>query len=266
MSGGLAPAAGLELIERIEAHCVRSWPPSAVEYADDGWVLRATPGLPGRGRSNHALAPVRSLSPEEIEGALERAMTFAGAHGIECGLQVGPLELHIPLLDTVAARGWEIQQSVLVMTAEPAAIAADADPAFELLFVDHVTSEWLATWQCCEPERANAAAHVDTVFGRMAGGALFARLDQRAVGIVVERDGIAGLYCLAVNPAHRRQGLGSKLVRGLLASVSAPAVYLQVFSGNPAGLALYDSLGFTEAYRYCHCRAPTPALSHNSRA
>lgn len=259
MTGGLAPAAGQELIQRIEDHCVAAWPAAIVERMNDGWVLRATPGLRGRGRSNHALAPVRALSQAEIGMALMQAQVFARQHEIECGLQVGPLELHLPLLDEVATRGWEIQQSVLVMTAPTAEIAAEAEPDFELEVLDHATPEWLATWSLCEPARDNVEVHRDTVFKLMAGKSRFVRAGDRAVGIAVERDGITGLYCLAVNPAYRRQGLGKKLVRAILAGSDAPLTYLQVFSGNEAGLALYASLGFDEAYRYCHCLAPVAA-------
>jgi ribosomal protein S18 acetylase RimI-like enzyme len=36
-------------------------------------------------------------------------------------------------------------------------------------------------------------------------------------------------------------------VQGMLAQHSAPLTYLQVFSGNTAGVALYRSLGFALA-------------------
>jgi GNAT superfamily N-acetyltransferase len=260
LTGGLAPAIGQELIERIEAHSVLAWPADVIEREPDGWVMRATPGLRGRGRSNHALAPVRRLSAAEIDTALARAAQFAETFGIECGIQVGPLELHIPLLDEVAVRGWEIQQSVLVMTAATEAIA-ESEPAltdgeFTLEITDHVTPEWMAAWQACEPYRDSALAHLHTVFRLMEGTARFAYAGDRAVGIAVELDGIVGLFCLAVNPRQRRQGLGRKLVRALLTGSSAPLAYLQVFSGNEAGARLYNSLGFVEAYRYCHCVAP----------
>jgi N-acetylglutamate synthase len=264
---------GPELIERIESHCVFAWPAQVVERAADGWVLRATPGLQGRGRSNHALAPPWSLSTAEISVALQRVAAFAADHGIECGIQVGPLEAHIPLLDQVAASGWEIQQSVLVMAAATDAITAaepapaDGDAQFTLEITDRVTPEWVAAWQICEPNRDNISEHVDTVFKLMEetlapGTVRFARSGDLAVGIAVESDGIIGLFCLAVNPSQRRQGVGRKLVRGLLAGSSAPLVYLQVFSGNQAGIGLYDSLGFDEVYRYCHCVAPaSPAAA-----
>lgn len=176
--GSPAPALGQELIERIESHCVRAWPAQVVERTADGWVLRATPGLLGRGRSNHALAPPRSLSADEIQFALRRAEAFAAGHRIECGIQVGPLEVHIPLLDEVAVRGWDIQHSVLVMTGatagivggEPAAGGVDADFALEI--TDQVTPDWVAAWNVCEPDRENAREHVDTVFKLMEGTVL----------------------------------------------------------------------------------------------
>lgn len=270
VTGWRAPAIGQELIERIESHCVLAWPAQVVERTADGWVMRATPGLLGRGRSNHALAPPWSLSTAEINFALQRAAAFAADHGIECGIQVGPLEVHIPLLEQIAAGGWEIQQSVLVMTASTDAIVAGepapagGDAQFVLEITDHVTPDWVASWKICEPNRDNIDEHVETVFKLMnetlTGGTVhFARSGDLAVGIAVEYDGIVGLFCLAVSPSQRRQGVGGKLVRGLLAAASAPLVYLQVFSGNEAGIGLYNSLGFAEFYRYCHCVAPVGA-------
>jgi ribosomal protein S18 acetylase RimI-like enzyme len=261
MAGPGAPIIGPELIERIESHCVLAWPAQVVERTSDGWVFRATPGLLGRGRSNHALAPPWSLTAAEIDHALQRVAEFAARNGIECGIQAGPLEVHIPLLDEVVVRGWDIQQSVLVMTgntdliagSEPAATDSVSDLVLEI--DDHVTPEWMAAWESCEPDRDNTREHVDTVFELMQGSARFARVGNRAVGIAVEHDGIVGLFCLAVNPAERRQGLGGKLVRGLLAGASAPLSYLQVFSGNEPAIGFYDRLGFAEAYRYCHCVA-----------
>lgn len=239
-----------------------TWPAPFVERTPDGWVLRATPGLHGRGRSNHALVPTRPLSAEEIDLGISRAVRFAQTHGSDCGIQVGPMEAHAPLLGEIEARGWEIKPPTLVMTAAVDAIVAnggsDVDDGldFQLELTDHLTPDWFAAWRACDPERDNADGHIDTVFKLMDGAARFAHCDDRAVGIVAELDGLAGLYCLAVHPAHRRCGIGTKLVRGLLADSPAETVYLQVFGGNEAGLGLYNSLGFTEAYRYCHCIAP----------
>lgn len=255
MTAELAFAPGLERVAAIETHSVHAWPATVVETTEDGWVLRATPGLRGRGRSNHALTPARPLDRSEYDGAITRAVQFAAVNGIDCGIQVGPLEIHIPLLDELAARGWDIQQSVVVMTGQTQAVAAGADPDFELEITDHATPEWLEAWAHCDG-RTDIDEHVRTVFPQMAGTARFAHAGTRAVGISVELEGIVGLFCIAVSPEHRRQGLGKKLVAQMLAQHQAELTYLQVFSENTAGVALYDSLGFREEYRYCHCILP----------
>jgi GNAT superfamily N-acetyltransferase len=245
-------ASSLELVARIEAHSVRAWPAETTERTNDGWVLRASPGLPGRGRSNHALTPAKRLAPGEYEGALARVAEFARQHGIACGVQVSPLDIHAPLVDELAARGWEIQQSVLVLAADTGRVAADADPEFPLQVTNTATPEWVAAWAHCD-QRTDVEDHVRSVFPRMAGIARFARFGDRATGITVELDGIVGLFCVAVAPDARGQGLGKALVWAMLAQRDAPLTYLQVFSDNTAGLALYKGLGFNEEYRYRHC-------------
>lgn len=255
MTGAQTSIPKLGLVAEIESHSVRAWPASVVEHTDDGWVLRATPELIGRGRSNHALLPARPMTRDEYGPGLARAQRFAAAHGIDCGVQVSPLDLHIQLLDELSAAGWDIQQAVVVMTGETQAVAAGRDTDFELTVADHATPDWVEAWAHCDG-RGDVDAHVSTVFAAMAGTARFAHAGSRAVGISVELDGVVGLFCIAVSPQHRRQGLGKKLVQAMLAQHTAPLTYLQVFSQNDAGLALYGSLGFQEAYRYCHCTLP----------
>jgi N-acetylglutamate synthase len=242
-------------VAAIESHSVHAWPATIVQVTADGWVLRATPGLNGRGRSNHALTPARPLDRREYDRALAQVKSFAATNGIVCGVQVSPLALHTPLLDELSARGWVIQHSVVVMTGETQIVSLGADPEFDLSVADSATPEWLEAWAHCDG-RPDVNEHADTVFPRMAGIARFAHAGTRAVGITVELDGIVGLFCVAVSPDHRRQGLGRKLVQGMLSQLQAPLTYLQVFSENAGGVALYNSLGFAEEYRYCHCVLP----------
>ncbi len=269
MTVGSAPT-GLDLVEAVEEHCLHAWPAEVLEITPEGWALRATPGLEGRGRSNHALTPARSLSPEAYERGLAAATAFASAHGIACGVQVSPLSSHALLLGEMGARGWVVQQPVVVMTGDTAQIGAGADSvaplgsgfaelaggeSLALTVTDSLTPEWVKTWTHCDP-RPDADAHVQTVFQKMAGSARFAHAPGRAVGISVELDGIVGLYCIAVAPEWRRRGVGKWLVRGMLAQHAAPLTYLQVFGANAPGIALYRSLGFHEQYRYCHAVLP----------
>jgi N-acetylglutamate synthase len=233
-----------------------AWPATVTELAHGGWLLRATPGL-DRGRSNHALPPCRQLEVAEIPDAVERVESFARRHGIRPGIQVSPLSLQGSLTEELDRRGWESRMSVRVLAAarDEAVWSERPDVISSLERADHATPDWLAAWGACEPGR-DLEAHARTVFRLLAGRATFARLDVSAVGIAVDRDDLVGLFCLAVDPGRRRGGLGTALVRALLAGASAGTAYLQVEERNAAAISLYKRLGFTEAYRYCHRVAP----------
>lgn len=238
----------------MEAHAIDAWPAGVVERLDNGWVLRATPGL-DRGRSNHALTPCRELSASEIPDALDAVRAFAGRHGIHAGIQVSPLSWHPTLQRELDDRGWETRWPVLVLAAaRDQEVWSDAGLA-PLERADHATPEWLATWARCEPGR-DVEAHARTVFPRLAGRAMFGRFGEDAVGIAVESDDLVGLFCLAVDPTRRRSGLGTALVRALLAKSRASVAYLQVEERNAPAVAMYERLGFGEAYRYCHRLEP----------
>jgi ribosomal protein S18 acetylase RimI-like enzyme len=244
-------SASLQLITRLEAHALRAWPATITEPAAGGWILRATPGL-DRGRSNHALTPVRALTADELAPALARAGAFAARHGIRLGIQVSPDHLHDELERRLEARGWDVQWPTLVMTA-PAGRATTQ--ATRLAIDDHASPAWLDAWGACEG-RPDVAAHAETVFAGLRGRAWFARRDADAVAIAVPGDGLLGLFCIAVAPARRRAGLGREIVTELCARAPEATPYLQVESRNAPAIALYRDLGFVEVYRYRHRRAP----------
>lgn len=236
-----------DLVCRLERHAVEAWPATVSERVDGGWILRATPGL-DRGRSNHALTPCRALDASELPDAIARVETFAQHHRIHAGIQVSPLSLHGTLMSELDRRGWGTRWPVLVLAAPIARVEDEGD----LEVADRATPDWLATWTRCEPGR-DVESHARTVFPLLAGRATFARVgDGSAVGIAVEDDGIVGLFCLAVDPARRREGIGTAVVRALLARSAASIAYLQVESSNAPAIGLYERLGFGEAYRYCH--------------
>jgi ribosomal protein S18 acetylase RimI-like enzyme len=261
VSGGLAPAIGLDLLQRIEAHAVQAWPPEILEVRDDGWVLRATPGL-GRGRSNHALTPPRAVGSavedagDDLDVVLAPVFEFAGRHGIEPGIQISPLHLQRDFVHELEARGWRVGPTVLVMVREGRLVDLRAC-GLEIVVDDHASADWLAAWSVCEPGRDDVDAHADTVFESLRSRARFARHEQRAVGISIESDGLAFLCCVAVAPELRGAGLGTAFVGELIGSSDADVTYLQTWESNLAARALYSRLGFREAYEYCHCVAPS---------
>jgi N-acetylglutamate synthase len=259
----------LALVRRLEEHAVGAWPATVTERTPDGWVLRATPGL-DRGRSNHALTPCRELGLDEIPDAIARVEEFARRHGIHAGIQVSPLALHRTLQRELDRRSWATRWPVLVLAARVSDALAGAGPervsdalagagpepaGLRLEVADRATPDWMAAWARCEPGR-DVASHADTVLPLLAGKAMFARLDDAAVVIGVDQGELLGMFSLAVDPARRRDGLGTAMVRALLVRATAQMAYLQVEEANAPALALYARLGFAEAYRYCHRVAP----------
>jgi ribosomal-protein-alanine N-acetyltransferase len=73
--------------------------------------------------------------------------------------------------------------------------------------------------------------------------------DALAAFILVQNSGeSAEILTLASDPAFRRQGFAKKLVRSVLTRLGergTARLNLDVAADNPAGLALYESLGFT---------------------
>lgn len=259
------------LIRRLDAHTLVAWPATVTEPGAAGFMLRATPGL-DRGRSNNALTPCRALSAAEIELALPAVTRFAARHGIAPGVQVSPAHLHADLTAALDGMGWITHWPTVVMTAGPGrgngAEARSGAPGQAdggrtgasnelppLIIEASATPGWVAAWARCEG-RPDVAAHASTVFRMLAGRAWFARLGADAVAIGVPGPGLLGLYCIAVAPERRRAGLGRTIVRALQARAPGALGYLQVEQRNTGAIALYERLGFTERYRYCHRVAP----------
>ena len=64
--------------------------------------------------------------------------------------------------------------------------------------------------------------------------------------------GEAEILTLAVDPPQRRQGIARALLEAAIAAAEnagAEAVFLEVAADNPAAIALYGAVGFTQAGR-----------------
>lgn len=238
----------LDLLARLEAAAVQAWPARITRHTEGGWLLRATPGL-DRGRSNNALTPCRPIGQHEIDPALEQVRTFAQEHAIVPGIQVSPTFLHAGLQAELDRQGWSTNWPTVVLTGPVPHPTEHSGRS--LTVADHASPEWLVAWAQCEPGR-DVRSHADTVFELLRGRARFGRIGSEAVGIAVEAEGVVGTFCVAVDPARRRERLGTAIVEGLLATSQAELAYLQVEERNRPALALYERLGFSESYRYCH--------------
>ncbi|MDP2258510.1 MAG: GNAT family N-acetyltransferase [Caulobacter sp.] len=92
---------------------------------------------------------------------------------------------------------------------------------------------------------------------RIAQPVRFARIEAEgravAVGAVAVDGEWAGVSVMRTLPDYRRQGLAARIVSALLGFADergARRSYLQVEAENDTAVALYETLGFTTAYRY----------------
>lgn len=102
-------------------------------------------------------------------------------------------------------------------------------------------------------------AHVEIMDGTNGAQVLIRLGDTARIMGTMERDWLA-VHDLEVAEAHRRQGLATKALATLLewgAERGARAAWLHVETTNDPGLALYESLGFTEHHRCRYYSSPT---------
>ncbi|MBU0494694.1 MAG: GNAT family acetyltransferase [Chloroflexi bacterium] len=101
---------------------------------------------------------------------------------------------------------------------------------------------------------------------------LVALLGSEIVGTAMAGyDGHRGwVYYVAVSPGHRRQGIGSALMRAVehrLAAAGCPKLNLQVRATNHAVVAFYEQLGYQVEERVSMGkRLPEPSLTEGSIA
>jgi ribosomal protein S18 acetylase RimI-like enzyme len=123
---------------------------------------------------------------------------------------------------------------------------------FDAADTDAVIALWLEAFpEYRDPDRPQRNPHLSIVNKLGTQPELFfvAVHGARIVGTVMAGyDGHRGwLYSLAVDFAHRRHGIGTRLVRhaeGALAARGCPKVNLQVLSAKAEVRSFYESLGY----------------------
>lgn len=241
-------------IRTIEIAAARAWPASE-SAAVEGWLVRHTPRV-SRARSNAALPPPR---PGVDLRALAPVTDWYRARGATPQVQVSPLAWHGALDAELARRGWTSAYGADVLTATVADVLAAGDPARDVVLEAAPTAAWLAAWGRAEGRSADScAAHAQEILGQVVPRATFARLPG-AVGLCVRDPGIAGIFCMATDPARRRRGLAGGLLRALAADARTHGVrrlYLQIDSRNDDAAGLYRAHGFVRSHAYVFRVAP----------
>ena len=239
-------------IRAVEFRGLRAWQaPEEIEY--DGWLLRFAGGYTRRANS---VNPIHA-STLDLDVKIAHCEAVYAARSQPCIFRLHPAVAD-DLESLLAGHGYrrEVETPVLVRAlSDLGAVAEDESRDLGETLAPAVTDEWLAAYARFNQRvddgwhrRVLESIEPTTIFVTTYLGAIPVAI---AVG-VVEQEWV-GIFDVTVDPAHRRRGIGSRVVRHVMrwgVGHGATGAYLQVFGDNAAALAMYEALGFGEAYRY----------------
>lgn len=245
----------LPKVRRFEAAGFRAWPASAVQY-DGTWVLRLNSGHPAK-----RLNSVNPLDPSDvrnIEERVGRAMRRFAAYGRPLTFRLSPLS-GPELSDYFDREGWQTLSESLVMSADLDAVpVGDAITQIPLKDIGRFMDAAMDVHAMDPSLRPGLTEIIDSI--KPEAGLFILEEDGEpvATAICVHDGDLAGLFEVATGPRVRGKGHGRRVILSALKWArlrGARQAWLQVEVTNEPALKLYDSIGFTELYRY-HYRRP----------
>ncbi len=248
------PEPNVALVREIERVAFRAWPPfETVEY--DGWLLRYAGGFSRR--SNSVYPAQASTLP--FVGKLRHCRDWFAARGLDLVVRLTPAT-EAGVDERLVELGFTLECPTDVMVAPlggPAGVGSAT-------VADSFDAEWLAAAEGLFDVTPRLRPAWERILSGVEATAGFATVRDGdaivAVGLGVCDGPWLGLFEIAVDPSHRRRGLGRRLTESLLGwgrERGAVRSYLQVVTDNAPALALYEELGFTRAYTYWYRRAPS---------
>jgi len=240
-------------LERIAA---LGWRGLHTERLGD-WLLRASGGWTGRANSVLPLGHPGT----DLDAALGHIRQWYADQGLPALIQV-PLPACAELREALHARGWADAWGAFVLTAPAAGVLPNLPrrqdlPAVE--FADEPTPAWLAAYHYRGGTLPTVAVEVLRTGDQPAFAAVVEDGTVSAIARAVLDEGWIGVTAVEVEPAQRRRGLATHLLRGILEygiARGAHSAYLQADQANTAAHRLYEGVGFTLHHTYKYVRAP----------
>ncbi|RZU12881.1 GNAT family N-acetyltransferase [Streptomyces sp. BK239] len=245
------PAASYEELARAAS---RAWRPLESERLG-GWELRAAAGFTRRANS---VLPLGDPGLP-LDEALDAVLRWYGTRGLPAYVQTatgaeGTQEL---LCAELERRGWvrEVSAELWIGALAPVADRADAEG---VVLAREADEAWLARYQrkgVSEVALKVLGSGPSVWFASVPGEAGV----PAAVGRLVVDGRWAGFAAVEVDPARRRQGLGTRVMAALAGRAleeGASAAWLQVEDDNAGARSLYAGLGFGAHHAYHHYRQP----------
>ena len=244
------PAVSAE-IRTIEELSLNAWP-AQQNLLIDGWLLRFSGGYTRRANSVNPLYP----STMALDGKIQACEEAYRQQGLPTIFKLTPTSQPPELDARLASLGYRREADTSVQTRALSGFAAPTDP--DLLLEDHLNDAWLAAYARMSASQPAQLSQHRAILMAIQPQTCFAALQMQgqtvACGLAVCQNGRVGFYDILVDSAYRQQGLGERLMRGLLSwgqsQCQAHSAYLQVMHNNPPALRLYAKLGFRESYTY----------------
>ena len=238
------------MIAFMEELSLRAWP-AYEEKIYDGWVLRFAEGYTKRANSVNPLY-TSSVDVGEKIAYCEKAY---GERGLPAVFKLTGESTPAELDRELTARGYDRldETSVRLLSLGKGHAAVPGVGQFP-----RVCEEWLRSFaRCSGIDDATTVEKLARILRSIPGETIFAYVKEKgrivACGLGVLDQGYLGGFDIVVDPAYRKMGYGRRIMEGLLgtgAGRGAKTAYLQVVAGNRPAEKLYDSLGFSEIYRY----------------
>lgn len=259
MTPASPPPESLPSVRTLEYLAFNAWPAFRTLLRDD-WVLRFADGYSKRANSVNALAAARGTPVAALERRIGEAEALFARLRIRCVFRLSPL-MDPQVATILGARGWPAFEETIIMVA--ALAAGPVLPAGVTVATsrDDGWSRGYMTFNGVPPARQSIH---DRMLDSIVPAAGFAIAHGEhgvpaAFGLGVAEQDHVGLFDIVSDPALRRAGHGRRVVEGLMAwgrSLGAAHAYLQVVATNLPAIALYERLGFREAYRVHYRAAP----------
>lgn len=237
-------------IRLIEEISFNAWPsPQTLLY--DGWSIRFAEGY---SRRANAVYPLYD-SCGDLEAKIEHCEGLYRAKGLPTIFKMTEASQPKGLDDRLADRGYEFDAPTLIKVLDLSSWSGGADPNVRL--DETATPEWFAGyWQMSHsnPNHETAARQIlGNIVLPKALASLYHDGKMVASGLAVAQNGYMGLYDIVTDANYRRQGFSRRLISTLLTWAKGMGVhtaYLQVMENNAPARALYEQLGYKDAYRY----------------